>query len=132
LGSTAGTGQGLITGYYNYETNIYYAHRGDDLFITVPAYAGASEPLRCAVYDYGASSTKRIYINASIAGTNSSYDLAATSGAVTIGKTFGGLQSAYYYGEIYEILVFTRSLYDLDGTSTITQIYQNQLGAYGT
>jgi hypothetical protein len=132
LGSATQAGQGLITGYYSSEIYIDYAHRGDDLFITVPAYAGASEPLRCAVYDYGASSTKRVYINGSIAGTNSSYDLAATSGAMTIGKTFGGGQPAYYYGEIYELLVFTQSLYDIDGTSTITQIYQNQLGAYGT
>jgi hypothetical protein len=132
LGSTAGTGLGLITGYYSSETSIAYAHRGDDLFITIPAYAGASEPLRCAVYDYGSSTTKRLYINGSLAGTNSSYDLAATSGAVTIGKTFGGLQSAYYYGEMYELLVFTQSLYDLDGTTSITQIYNNQLSYTGS
>jgi hypothetical protein len=33
---------------------------------------------------------------------------------------------------MYEILVFTKSLYDLDGTSSITQIYNNQLSYTGT
>jgi len=38
-----------------------------------------------------------------------------------------------YQGEIYELLIFTQSLYDLDNTGgLITKIYQNQLGAYGT
>jgi len=40
---------------------------------------------------------------------------------------------AYYIGEIYEILIFTNSLYDLDNTGgLITQIYQNQLSYTGT
>ena len=86
------------------------------------------------MFDYSASTTKRVYINASILPvTNTSYDLAATTGAMTIGKSFGTTNTTYYYGEMYEILVFTKSLYDLDNTGgLITQVYQNQLGAYGT
>jgi hypothetical protein len=39
----------------------------------------------------------------------------------------------YYQGEIYELLVFTQSLYDLDTSGgLITQIYQNQLSYTGT
>jgi hypothetical protein len=45
----------------------------------------------------------------------------------------GWSQVGYYQGEIYELLVFTQSLYDLDTSGgLITQVYQNQLGAYGT
>jgi hypothetical protein len=134
LGNTGGSGTGLITGYWNSETNIEYAHRGDNLDNIVSAYAGASEPIRCTVFDYSASTTKRVYINSSILPvTNTSYDLAATTGAVTIGKSFATGNTTYYYGEMYEILIFTRSLYDLDNTGgLITKIYQNQLSYTGT
>jgi hypothetical protein len=45
----------------------------------------------------------------------------------------GWSQLGYYQGEIYELLVFTQSLYDLDTSGgLITKVYQNQLGAYGT
>lgn len=133
LGNTGGPSAGLITGYWNSETNMEYSHRGDNLDNTVAAYAGASEPIRYTVFDYSASTTKRVYINSTILPvTNTSYDLAATTGAVTIGKSFGTANAGYYYGEMYEILIFTRSLYDLDGTSTINQIYQNQLSYTGT
>ena len=133
LGDQSATGKGLITGYWNSQTNMEYSHRGDNLDNVIPAYAGASEPIRCTVFDYSASTTKRVYINSLILPvTNTSYDLAATTGAVTIGKSFATANAGYYYGEMYEILIFTRSLYDLDGTSTITQIYQNQLSYTGT
>jgi hypothetical protein len=133
IGDASGAKKGLIAGYWNLETNMEYSHRGDNLDNTIAAYAGASEPIRCTVFDYSASTTKRVYINGSILPvTNTSSDLVATAGAMTIGKSFATGNSGYYYGEMYEILVFTRSLYDLDGTTTITQIYQNQLGIYGT
>ena len=53
---------------------------------------------------------------------------------VSINQYFlGWSQVGYYQGEIYELLVFTQSIYDLDTSGgLITQIYQNQLGAYGT
>jgi hypothetical protein len=98
-----------------------------------------SEPLR---YHYGmksaASAWKKYIYNdplGPLTATNTDTVLVSSN----TGKTFNigylyldtGVTN-YYYGEIYEIIVFTRSLYDLDGTSTINQIYQNQLGAYGT
>lgn len=133
IGSTGGGGAGMIAGYFNSDTTMEYSHRGDNLDNTVAAFAGASEPIRYTVFDYSASTTKRVYINSSILPiTNTSYDLAATSGAMTIGKSFATVNSTYYYGEMYEVLVFTKSLYDIDGTSTITQIYNNQVGIYGT
>lgn len=133
LGDTSAQKKGLITGYWNSETNMEYSHRGDNLDNTVAAYAGVSEPIRYTVFDYSASTTKRVYINSSILPvTNTSSDLTATTGPVTIGKSFGTANTGYYSGEMYEILIFTQSLYDLDGTSTITQIYQNQLSQYGT
>jgi hypothetical protein len=132
VGISSGVYTGLITGYRVDQTTIDYAHRGDNLYNTIPAYSGASEPLRNMVYDYSASTTKRVYLNGTIMpNTNTSSDLVMTSGEMTIGKSFGTSDSTYYYGEMYEILVFTRSLFDLDGTTSITQVYQNQLGAYG-
>jgi hypothetical protein len=45
----------------------------------------------------------------------------------------GWSSMAYYIGEIYEVLVFTNSLYDLDTTGgIITQIYNNQFSYTGT
>jgi hypothetical protein len=134
IGTTSISGTGLITGYFGGQTNIVYAHRGDNLDNTVAAYAGASEPLRNAMYIYSASTpNKRVYVNGSqLPNTNNSYDLDAPSGEFTIGKSFGTSSTSYYYGEIYELLVFTQSLYDLDGTTSINQIYQNQLSYTGT
>jgi hypothetical protein len=53
-------------------------------------------------------------------------------GNIVLGYVAVTGSTPYFSGEIYEVLVFTQSLYDLNGTSTITQIYQNQLSAYGT
>jgi hypothetical protein len=57
--------------------------------------------------------------------------MSMTSGNFQIGYYTFGSSTSYYKGEMYEILIFTRSLYDLDGTSTITQVYQNQLSYTG-
>ena len=99
-----------------------------------------SEPLR---YHYGmksaASAWKKYIYNdplGPLTATNTDTVLVSSN----TGKTFNigylyldtGVTN-YYYGEIYELLVFTQSLYDLDNTGgLITQVYQNQLGAYGT
>jgi hypothetical protein len=133
LGTTGTAGTGLIAGYFG-TNNIVYTHRGDNLDNTIPAYTGASEPLRYTTYVYSVSSpNKRVYINGSqLTNTNNSYDLIAPSGEFTIGKSFGTTNTNYYYGEIYELLVFTQSLYDLDATTTINKIYQNQLSYTGT
>jgi len=40
--------------------------------------------------------------------------------------------TTFYNGEIYELLVFAESLYDIDNTGgLITQIYNNQFSLYG-
>jgi hypothetical protein len=99
-----------------------------------------SEPLR---YHYGmksaASAWKKYIYNdplGPLTATNTDTVLVSSN----TGKTFNigylyldtGVTN-YYYGEIYELLVFTQSLYDLDNTGgLITQVYQNQLSAYGT
>jgi hypothetical protein len=98
-----------------------------------------SEPLR---YHYGmksaASAWKKYIYNdplGPLTATNTDTVLVSSN----TGKTFNigylyldtGVTN-YYYGEIYELLVFTQSLYDLDGTTSITQIYNNQVGYTGT
>jgi hypothetical protein len=102
----------------------------------LPAYAGAAEPI---AYDYFAFSQTtnsgfREYSwrsGTNYTSGNSGLTIPLTrSGNSTIGGTN---DSASFTGEIYEVLVFTQSLYDLDNTGgLITQVYQNQLGAYGT
>jgi hypothetical protein len=106
---------------------------GEFINCIVPGYAGISEPTG---YDYGVfSQTSGMNSYSWRSGnqttaTNATYTTPLTlSGPAIIGAQ---RNNQYFTGEIYEVLVFTKSLYDIDGTSTITQIYQNQLGAYGT
>jgi len=111
---------------YGPETAYSYGYTG------VPAYAGSSEPIRYWTADFSQGSKEHLYLNASQVATNSTQfaPLASTSGNFNIGNFPSS--SEYYTGEMYEILVFTQSLYDLDGTSSITQIYNNQLSYTGT
>ena len=106
---------------------------GEFINCIVPGYAGISEPTG---YDYGVfSQTSGMNSYSWRSGnqttaTNATYTTPLTlSGPAIIGAQ---RNNQYFTGEIYEVLVFTKSLYDLDGTSTINQIYQNQLGIYGT
>jgi hypothetical protein len=105
----------------------------DSVNVSVSAYAGASEPTG---YNMGMlSQTSGMVAYAWRSGVQTSSTAAGgTTQATTSGPgTLGCSRNQQYFtGEIYEILIFTKSLYDLDGTSTITQVYQNQLGAYGT
>jgi hypothetical protein len=128
------TDQGLHFGYYTGGTIVRFGQFSDDLDINpYPAYI-ANEPLHYWAGTESSTTGRRIYEN----GTNSKRDatkttlLSSASGNFTIGaRLFGG--SYYYSGEIYEVLVFTKSLYDLDNTGgLITQVYQNQLGYTGT
>jgi hypothetical protein len=58
--------------------------------------------------------------------------LNSTSGNLSIGSMpFAGVPK--FTGEIYEILIFKTSLYDLDNTGgLITQIYNNQSSYTGS
>ena len=125
------TNQRLILGYRN-NTTLSHAQYANDYDMTVPAYAGVSEPMRYTSYTFSSTNGKFTYNNGSLLGSltnaNGKTGLSSISGNFTIGSGY-----MYYTGEIYEILVFTQSLYDLDNTGgLITQVYQNQLGAYGT
>jgi hypothetical protein len=134
-GSAAGNGKVLIL-LYNNSTKFSHSQWGTEPTYSygaaVPAYSGASEPVRYWSADFSQVSQEHLYLNGSLFATTSTQfaPLASTAGNFNIGNFPSS--SSYYTGEIYEIIVFTRSLYDLDGTSTINQIYQNQLGAYGT
>ena len=113
-------------------THYSYSNNGPS---GLPAYAGASEPI---AYDYFAFSQTalsgfREYSWRSetkyTSGNNGLTTPLTRSGNSTIGGTN---DSASFTGEIYELLVFTQSLYDLDTSGgLITQLYNNQLGAYG-
>jgi hypothetical protein len=105
----------------------------DSVNVSVSAYAGASEPTGYNMGTLSQASGMVAYAWRNGVQTSSTAaggtTLATTSGPGTLGCS---RNQQYFTGEIYEILIFTRSLYDLDGTSTITQIYQNQLSYTGT
>ena len=80
-----------------------------------------------------ATSGKKLYssdiTNYGVADTRVNKTPLSSSGTMLIGIGNGG----YYQGEIFEILVFNKSLYDIDNTgSLITQFYNNQVGYTGT
>ena len=100
----------------------------------IPVYA-AGEGVLYPVCDYSSGFINRIYNKSSLlttSGNGVDFLNTAITNTPSIGLSNARSPSNYYQGEIYEILVFTQSLYDIDGTSTITQIYNNQLSAYGT
>jgi hypothetical protein len=128
------TNQNLGVGYSN-DTTLRLSEWGYSLNApTVSAYAGVSEPLGYDFFTFSQTSGMRNYTwrsgtYASNANTGLTTPL-SRSGNSTIGGTN---DSASFTGEIYELLVFTQSLYDLDTSGgLITQVYQNQLSAYGT
>jgi hypothetical protein len=95
----------------------------------------SAEALRYTTGMQSSTSGKKLYtsdtanygITASSVNTN---PLTSGGGFMYIGQAPG---QGFYQGEIYELLVFTQSLYDLDTSGgLINQVYQNQLGAYGT
>jgi hypothetical protein len=106
---------------------------GDAVNVTVPAYAGASEPTGYNIGAFSATSGMLSYAwrnGAQTSGTAPSGTiLGTTSGPGTLGCS---RSQQYFTGEMYEVLIFTMSLYDLDGTTSINQIYQNQLSYTGT
>jgi hypothetical protein len=95
---------------------------------TISAYAGSAEPVGYNIQTFSTTSFMRNYRNAVLGSNNASTTpITNTDGTYSIGL----VSTNYYSGEIYEILVFTKSLYDLDQTSSITQIYNNQLSYTG-
>ncbi len=101
----------------------------------LPAYAGAAEPIAYDYFAFSQTTNSGFREYSWRSGTNyTSGNSGLTiplsrSGNSTIGGTN---DSASFTGEIYELLVFTQSLYDLDTSGgLITQIYTNQSGYTG-
>jgi hypothetical protein len=95
--------------------------------------ATGAEPVRYITGMQSATSGKKLYssdiTNYGVADTRVNKTPLSSSGTMLIGIGNGG----YYQGEIFEILVFNKSLYDIDNTgSLITQFYNNQVGYTGT
>ena len=134
-GNVGGNGKVFLL-VYNDNTKFSHSHYGPELTYSygaaVSAYAGSSEPLRYWGADFSQASKEHLYLNGSSFATNTTQFpvLASTAGSFNIGNY--PASGTYYTGEIYEILIFTTSLFDLDGTSTMNQIYQNQLSYTGT
>jgi len=105
----------------------------DSVNVSVSAYSGASEPTGYNIGMFSQTSGMISYAWRNGTQTSATAPLGITPGTTSGTGTLGCSRNQQYFtGEMYEVLVFTKSLYDLDGTSTITQIYQNQLGIYGT
>ena len=128
---SAGADQGLHFQYLTPGTTVRFGQYSDDIDITpYPAYV-SNEPLHYWTGTESSTTGRFLYENSVLSVSNvlQTTLLSSTSGNFTIGRRFASQN--YFSGEIYEVLVFTKSLYDLDGTSTITQIYQNQLSYTG-
>jgi hypothetical protein len=139
-GDVGATGK-LLYLTYRYDTNSLFGSWSPELFSTITAFTSAStEPIRYTSATASSTSGRRVYIyndplGNPITTTNATQTslMSMTSGNFQIGYYNFGSSTSYYKGEIYEVLVFTQSLYDLDNTGgLITQVYQNQLGYTGT
>jgi hypothetical protein len=139
------TRQNLAVGYFD-NTTILLGEGGYATSTAVPAYSAGSEPTG---FDFVMlSQTTGAYCfswrnGTSYPGGNSGVNLPLNSAGVGIigAVATNGSYAAYFSGEIFELIIFTASLFDLSGSSigqlspipsVITQIYNNQLSAYGT
>jgi hypothetical protein len=135
-GAAASQDQYFHSGYRT-STQLTLAHYSDDMGVTIPAFTTAStEPINYNFMTLGTDKVGRIY----------SYSGGILYPTPTSTRTYVGFLNhpvgaslsigggfRQFTGEIYELLVFTQSLYELDTSGgLITKIYQNQLGAYGT
>jgi hypothetical protein len=132
-GGVNATDQKFHSGYRS-STALTLAHYADDTDLTVPAFlASSTEPTAYNYLMVGTGRSGRLYSYSSGAlysttRTYAAYLNQAVGSSFSIGSGFSS-----FTGEIYEILVFTNSLYDLDNTGgLITQVYQNQLSYTGT
>jgi hypothetical protein len=126
---------------YRNGTTYLHGQYSNDSQVTVSTFtSSAAEPIRYGYTMRSSTSGSRIYVyndplGAPITATNAGQTglLSMSGGNLQIGRViFSGI-TTYYIGEIYELLVFTQSLYDLDTSGgLITQVYQNQLSYTGT
>ena len=139
------TRQNLAVGYFD-NTTILLGEGGYATSTAVPAYSAGSEPTG---FDFVMlSQTTGAYCfswrnGTSYPGGNSGVNLPLNSAGVGIigAVATNGSYAAYFSGEIFELIIFTASLFDLSGSSigqlspipsVIQSIYNNQLSAYGT
>ena len=134
-GGVDNTDQKFHSGYRS-STQLTLAHFGDDTDLTVPAFlASSTEPTAYNYLMVGTGRSGRLYSYSSGAlysttRTYTAYLNQAVGSSFSIGLGFQGGGTGFT-GEIYEILVFTNSLYDLDNTGgLITQVYNNQASMY--
>ena len=131
-GNSGTTNNFLHLGYIT-NTSFRYGQYNNDMNITVPGYV-SNEPLHYWTFTQSSTSGRYIFnqtTNTITSDATKTVLLSSTSGNFIIGARISG-GSQYYSGEIYELIVFTSSLYDLDGTTSVNQIYNNQLSLYGT
>jgi hypothetical protein len=132
-GGVAATDKDFAIAYRN-NTTFTHAQWNDDIDVAISGYAGANEPLRYWTGTQSSTNGRIGYYE-----NNQTYNdstkknlLLSTSGNFIIGGDIEDVPNYYYYqGEIYEILIFTQSLYDIDGIVTINTIYNNQKSQYG-
>ena len=133
-GGLAATDKDLAFAYRN-DTTITHAQWNDDIDYTISGYAGTNEPLHYWIATQSSTNGRIGYSGNTQIYNNSTKKnlLLTTSGNFIIGGDIEDVPNYWYFnGEIYEVLVFTQSLYDIDGTNTISTIYNNQLSQYGT
>jgi hypothetical protein len=136
-GNTGVTNQTLHLTYRS-GTSAYYGQFGNDISATITNFSSAAtEPIRYNLNMASSTSGRRLYVYNDPLGpilTNAPSAtglLAAVGGNFYIGYYYNN--PTYYTGELYEVLIFKTSLYDIDNTGgQITTIYQNQLSYTGT
>jgi hypothetical protein len=112
---------------------INFNNRGQNTNSTIPVWTSAE-----GMYYLTHTLSNNFYANNYVNGAYSvqtnwtNFLSSASTNNAQIGRSTGQGTPNTFYGEIYEALVFTKSLYDLDGTTSITQIYQNQLSYTGS
>jgi|694.fasta_scaffold22338_3 hypothetical protein len=136
-GNTLNTNQNLHVTYRS-GTSVYYGQYGNDISATITNFAtAATEPIRYNLNMASSTSGRRLYVYNDPLGPILTNDPSRTALLAAVGGNFYiGYYSnnpTYYTGELYEVLVFKTSLYDIDNTGgQITAIYQNQLSYTGT
>jgi hypothetical protein len=95
--------------------------------VTIPAYNASNEPV---YYMTGGLIPSRVfYQNDTLGGTNVNGGLLSVPTGYSYSIGNGNQGGVYYYtGNLFELLIFTSAL----NQTQVTQVYQNQLGAYGT
>jgi len=112
---------------------INFNNRGQSTNSTIPVWT-ATEGMYYLTHTLSNNYYANNYVNGAYSAQSNwtQFLTSSTTNNAQIGRASGQGTPNTFYGEIYEVLVFTKSLYDIDGTSTITQIYNNQVGIYGT